>query len=746
VDLAGLGAGGFRIDGAAASDNAGQSVAGAGDVNGDGVDDVVVGAHVTDNNNRLGSGSAYVLFGPLAPGTIDLAQLGAAGARIDGAAIGNRAGWSVAGTADVNGDGVADLIVGAPFATNNGRAFSGSAYVVFGPLSPGTIDLAQLGAAGVRIDGAAAGDYAGYSVAGAGDVNGDGLSDVLVGAYLAANNDRAKSGSAYAVFGRTLPGSVDLADLGSEGVRIDGAAADDHAGAAVSSAGDVNGDRLDDVLVGADLADNNGRNLSGSAYVLFGPLSPGTVDLAQLGAAGARIDGAAAGDQAGWSVARAGDVAGNGVDDVVVGAKLADNNGRNLSGSAYVLEGAGADLRVVKVAAPEVVAPGEAVEFAVEVINDGPGDAAGVVLEDTLPARMVLQAVEPSQGSCEQAATGQVRCELGRVRADGVALVVIRAVVDAAASGAQVNGAQVSSTSVDPSLDNNAAEATVTVQGASPAPAPDTDADDSKLVVRKRADRSVVYVGEPVNYTVDVRNAGQRTTGEIMLVDGLSSLAGVARVRVSDGRCNRRRPVVCRLGPLGPGEGTTVRARVVPRRAGRLISAVAAIGDQIVVREPAEQVGSTVPDLDRVAVLVRARRARLGLRMTPRPRRVQPGHTVRYRLRVAARRDNARELRVCARPPGAMRLTRARGGRIRAGRACWSAPKLLQGRHRSYRMRARVKPLFSGRRLTAKATARAAMAPAARARATVTVELEQPPPPPDQCRATWDARVSPRRC
>jgi len=329
----------LRIDGVAAGDWAGYAVAGGGDVNGDGRDDVIVGAFEADGNGRSSSGSAYVVFGSASTGTVDLADLGSAGFRIDGAAANGLAGWSVAGAGDVNGDGRNDVILGAPFIGNNGRNSSGSAYVVFGTASTGTVDLASLGSAGFRIDGAAADGLAGWSVAGAGDMNGDGRDDVIVGAATAGNNGRSYSGSAYVVFGTASTGTVDLASLGSAGFRIDGAAADDQAGASVAGAGDVNGDGRDDVIVGAWQADSNGRNSSGSAHVVFGTTGIANIDLGGLGSGGFRIDGAAAGDLAGISVAGAGDVNGDGRGDVIVGALVADNNGRSSSGSAYVVFG-----------------------------------------------------------------------------------------------------------------------------------------------------------------------------------------------------------------------------------------------------------------------------------------------------------------------------------------------------------------------------------------------------------------------
>ncbi len=341
VDLAALGANGFRIDGAADFDFAGRSVAGAGDVNGDGRDDVIVGAEGAGNNGRDASGSAYVLYGSNAPTDVDLAALGANGFRIDGAAAIDLAGASVAGAGDVNGDGRDEVIVGALGADNNGRNVSGSAYVVYGSSAPTNIDLFGMGANGFRIDGAAAGDLAGDSVSGAGDVNGDGRDDVIVGAPNADNNSRNLSGSAYLVYGSssTPATPIDLAALGANGFRIDGAAANDKAGFSVAGTGDVNGDGRDEVVVGAPFAGNNGRSGSGSAYVVYGSNAPTDVDLAALGASGFRIDGVAADDDTGWSVAGAGDVNGDGRDDVIVGAPSAGNNGRTFSGSAYLITG-----------------------------------------------------------------------------------------------------------------------------------------------------------------------------------------------------------------------------------------------------------------------------------------------------------------------------------------------------------------------------------------------------------------------
>ena len=320
----------------AAETGRGRSVAGAGDVNGDGRADLLVGAHGADPLGRSNAGSTYVVFGGSSGAPVDLAVLGDRGFRIDGTTASERAGWTVAPAGDVNGDGRADVLVGALFGDHNLRESSGSAYVVFGASATASVDLAALGDRGFRIDGAAARDFTGEAIAPAGDVNGDGKGDVLVGATFADNNGRESSGSAYVVYGKSSASTIDLAALGEQGIRIDGAAAGDGVGASVA-AGDVNADGQRDVLVGATFADNNGRQGSGSLYVLSNVGSGTGIDLAAPGGAVVRIDGAAALDLAAGSVAVVGDANGDARTDVIVGSAGADGNGRRDSGSAYVV-------------------------------------------------------------------------------------------------------------------------------------------------------------------------------------------------------------------------------------------------------------------------------------------------------------------------------------------------------------------------------------------------------------------------
>jgi len=340
------GSNGFRINGIAAGDYSGRSVSSAGDVNGDGIDDLIIGATGADPNGSA-SGASYVVFGSLSGfgSALNLSTLnGSNGFRINGIAEGDFSGRSVSSAGDVNGDGIDDLIIGATGADPNGN-LSGASYVVFGSLSGfgSALNLSTLnGSNGFRINGIAADDRSGSSVSSAGDVNGDGIDDLIIGASGADPNGNL-SGASYVVFGGLsgFGSALNLSTLnGSNGFRINGIAAYDRSGYSVSSARDVNGDGIDDLIIGASGADPNG-NLSGQSYVVFGSRSgfvPDFTPSALNGINGFRINGIAANDVSGDSVSSAGDVNGDGIDDLIIGASGAGPNGTS-SGQSYVVFG-----------------------------------------------------------------------------------------------------------------------------------------------------------------------------------------------------------------------------------------------------------------------------------------------------------------------------------------------------------------------------------------------------------------------
>ncbi|MGB0133703.1 integrin alpha [Dokdonella sp.] len=294
----------------------GWSVAMAGDVNGDGFGDVLVGAPYYDNG-QADEGSAFVYFG--SSGTFNTSpnapfELDNAGAHF---------GWSVAGGGDLNGDGFADMIVGAPEYTN-GQVQEGAVAIYFGGSSSFNNTLDAL------IQSNQASASFGNSVSVAGDVNADGYADVIIGAYR-FDSGLSDEGAAFVYHGGPGTSFDSFAD---SGLGID--QSDAYFGFSVAGAGDVNGDGFADVLVGAS-GYNNGESNEGVAAIFLGSSSgvfPFPHALLQADQANAEF---------GASVAGAGDINGDGFGDVIVGAPRFDQklNGLPLadSGAAFVYFG-----------------------------------------------------------------------------------------------------------------------------------------------------------------------------------------------------------------------------------------------------------------------------------------------------------------------------------------------------------------------------------------------------------------------
>ena len=346
----------------------GRSLA-RGDFNGDGVDDLLLGAPLGDgpDNSREDSGEAYVIYGSGGlEGEINLGE-GSGDLAILGALAGDNLGFStIAG--DLNGDGVDDIVVGAPGSNGltNIRTDLGEAYVIFGsPSLRGTVDLAEE-EQGFTLRAAEGFARVGTSFA-VGDVNDDGIDDLIAGAPFAGRREgsrpgapRTTEGEVYVVFGSPdLSGEKDVA-RGEEDVRLKGAQELDSFGQAVASA-DVNGDAIDDIIVTAQRADgpDDSRKESGEAYVFFGSAGlSGKVDAVE---ADVTVYGAEEGDALG-DLASSGDLNGDGLADIVLSARFADgpDNARDGGGEAYVLFGSTALGGIVDLAegAPDAVVYG----------------------------------------------------------------------------------------------------------------------------------------------------------------------------------------------------------------------------------------------------------------------------------------------------------------------------------------------------------------------------------------------------
>jgi hypothetical protein len=329
----------LRIDGAGPGAHTGASVAGAGDVNGDGHADIVIGSPLGLTGAAGCTGTAQVLFGPFAPGKLDLRD-SIPGMTITGARCREYAGGSVAAAGDVNGDGLDDVLIGAPGGSPEDEGLatqSGRAYVVFGRRAGGSVDLGHLGRLGIVIEGRRrrVTDAFGWSVDGAGDVDRDGLDDVVIAAPGNPGfEERVQRGAAYVVYGRRLGGTIRVRRLGRRGFRV--AATDPGGLRSVAGAGDIDGDDWDDVILG-DISGAHGR---GAAIVVRGAGRHGLVRLGHLGGAGFRLTGRDRGAETGYAVDGGGDVNGDGLSDVIVSAPQGNRTPFNTAGGgAFVVFG-----------------------------------------------------------------------------------------------------------------------------------------------------------------------------------------------------------------------------------------------------------------------------------------------------------------------------------------------------------------------------------------------------------------------
>ena len=309
--------------GVAGGDEAGISVSGGGDLNADGYDDIVVlqvGAK-EESTAALSAGAAYVVYG--GPSMMEEMSLDTADIILTGQNPADKAGRVVRIVDDVNGDGGADLVVAAPSADPTGSA-SGKVYINFGGGTSGS-----LGDYDVMFRGRNGYNYAGLGL-GHGDFNGDDDGDVLIGAP-GADEGGPNHGTVYVLPGPIAAGAINAATVNS---YITGEDPNDGIGAALGTV-DHNADGVDDFIIGAP--DNSaGGTDAGSVYVVYGPIE-GVVSLA---VADLRYTGESASDKLGTSVSSAGDIDGDGIDDIIAGATLDDGAATN-AGAAYVVAGGG---------------------------------------------------------------------------------------------------------------------------------------------------------------------------------------------------------------------------------------------------------------------------------------------------------------------------------------------------------------------------------------------------------------------
>ncbi len=298
------------------------AVGAAGDLDGDGLADLIAGNPYDDSNVSNG-GIVYLVLGGIS-GNPSLG--GSADAKLYGSEESGQSGWVVSGIGDFDGDGFDDIIIGAPYedSPEDGTDNAGCVWIVSGD-DREDADIADVMTA--RYCGSGDNEFLGWSVSGAGDIDDDGLDDAIFGAP--GNTDAG--GDAGAAF--IAQGGED-GDFESDDAYATLLGTGGEAGSSVSEGGDVNGDGRADLLVGAPEEDDGGAN-SGTAYLILGGIS-GTIDLAN---ADTKLYGTQSNEYAGWSISTAGDVNNDGLSDMLVGAYLNSEGGEEAGGAYVILAG-----------------------------------------------------------------------------------------------------------------------------------------------------------------------------------------------------------------------------------------------------------------------------------------------------------------------------------------------------------------------------------------------------------------------
>jgi hypothetical protein len=367
----------YVIRGENENDLVGNGVSAAGDVDGDGLGDFLVGAWQNDDAGTDAGKACLFLAASLGTDT-DLVLSDA-----DYCFLGENdedyVGWGLSGAGDVDGDGLDDLLIGAN-GNDDVDPTSGKAYLVLAA-SLGSDTQISLADADYSFLGESTSDNAGYSVSEAGDVDGDGLADILIGAYL-HDTGGANAGMVYLVLGASLGSDTEI-DLGDADYAFVGEDSSNYTGQSIDSAGDIDGDGLDDILIGGPRNSDMGT-YAGKVYIVLGSSlgSDPEIDLADADYA---FLGESGDDQAGYSVAGLGDVDGDGLSDILIGAPWKSNIGI-WDGKAYLVYGSSMTLGTQYLEDADIIYEGNANFQKVGTTVSRVGDVDGDGLDDALIA------------------------------------------------------------------------------------------------------------------------------------------------------------------------------------------------------------------------------------------------------------------------------------------------------------------------------------------------------------------------
>lgn len=466
IDLSSLTSGdGVTITGDVEDRVLGFSVACLDDINGDGTDDLLIGKRV----RGLDPGRAWLIFGSSSlPDVLDVADLnGANGIVLLGETTSQSAfGIDVASAGDVNGDLINDFMVTAIRDEPAGFNVKGVTYVVYGRSSPANYpnpyNLTMLnGSDGFRLFGNPA-NATEDAIAGAGDINDDGFADVMVGDnFITSTTGLQSAGRTYVVYGgSSLPSTLILSDLnGSNGFIVNGATSFSSSGIGVGGVGDINDDGVDDFGIAAAGFAVGGGN--GRTYIIYGDPTPGAFpavfSLAGInGGSGFTLDNASPFDDLADQVTAAGDVNGDGLDDILTGARFKRQPPAGPTGGAYLVYGLPApeaDLGITMISCGTPVTPGSAFDYGLRLSNKGPNLARNVQVDIALDSDLSLIESLP-MGLCSQGVV-DVECVIGDMSAGQSILFGINVQSDMGTTSPVESTAVASSTTSDPAVGNN---------------------------------------------------------------------------------------------------------------------------------------------------------------------------------------------------------------------------------------------------------------------------------------------------